>query len=986
MRVNEPNTDQEIELPEGTILVSKTDLAGCITFVNQAFVDISGFTEEELIGAPHNLVRHPHMPAAAFADLWRTIKAGKPWEGIVKNRAKNGDYYWVRANATPEITDGEITGFISIRSAPTRAQVAAAESLYEKIRNGTARNIKVEEGLVLGTTLAARLARWSSSIAGRLMAIVCVLMGLMGAATWIVLDGMGDSNEALRTVYEDRTVPAGQLADILDRMRENLLNAELLQTEVAIGNAAGVQKRALRIHANRDHIATVWSAYRRNPLADDEKELAEDFEIKRKNYVVNGLDVAIALAEAKDLEGLRRHSANTLHMLFDQVHEVEKDLLILQLRVASEKYEEAKKDYTHHSGLGLAILLAAIALSVALAAFLIRYLRQPIARQELHFNAIAGGDFTYEIPLEPVIEFQRSNAQLRAMKAKLGYAALERQENSRKAEAHLKTEMLNLTVLLEGEVETTVAEISTQADRLKEGASKLLQTAEESRKMAQAMTGAIEITSGNVQTVAGATEELEASSREITARIQSSSDYSEAARRKVDAASASVGTLTEATARIGDVVALIQAIAGQTRMLALNATIEAARAGESGKGFAVVASEVKGLAGQTEDAIGRVNAQAQEIERTTREAVSTVEAVAETIRDIDAIAGQIAESADQQRAATAEIMASAVQAADHTRDVAVNAAAVLSGAEQTGVTARKVSELSTLVNHDIGALQRRLNVILRTSYGGNRRTVERIPVSVEFTATFNGEAFSGHTGDLSVMGALLVVGNAPKMEGALGTITFPGMEPLPSKAILGSPLGIQCQFVKTSKEQKQALADTIESGKARDLPYIAAAQQAAAKIANAMEQAINAGRISLADMFDSDYTPIPESDPLQVMSKHTLLTDQILPDILEAELARDPAVVLCCASDRNGYIATHNKKCAHPQRPGDPVWNMANSRNRRIFDDRTGILASRNLQPYLAQTYARNMGGGAFVLLKEIDCPIMIGERHWGALRYAIKL
>ncbi|OAN49147.1 chemotaxis protein [Paramagnetospirillum marisnigri] len=986
MRVNEPITNHEIELPEGTVLVSKTDPQGRITFVNQAFIDISGYTEEELIGAPHNLVRHPHMPPAAFADLWATIKSGKPWEGIVKNRAKNGDHYWVRANATPEITDGEITGFISIRSAPSRAQIDAAEKLYEQIRNGTARNITVTEGRVLGTTLAARLGRLANSITGRLTVIIAVLVMVMILGMGAVLDGMGDSNEALRAVYEHRTVPAGQLADVVDRMRDNLLNAQLLQDELAASNSLGVQKRIARIRANRDHIGAVWQTYRSNPLTEEEKELADEFEQARKSYVSNGLEVAISLAEAKDLEGLRGHSADTLHQLFEEAHQAARSLVLLQLRVAGELYEDAKTDFRHHMRLGFTFLVSGTLLAVLLAVLLVRFLRKPLARLERHFNAIAAGDFVHEIEIEAVAEFQRPNAQLRAMKAKLGYAALERQENAAKAEAHLKKEMLKLTVLLEGEVETTVAEISTQADRLREGAAKLLATAEELQAQSQSMATAIEITSGNVQTVAGATEELEASSREITARIQHSSEYSEAARQRVDAASASVGTLTEATARIGDVASLIQAIAGQTRMLALNATIEAARAGETGKGFAVVASEVKGLAGQTEDAIGRVNAQAQDIERTTREAVTTVEAVAETIRDIDAIAGQVAESAEQQRAATAEIMASAVQAADHTREVAHTAASVLHGAEMTGTTARKVNELSALVSHDIGALQRRLNVILRTSYGGNRRAVERVPVSVEFSAEFGDQRFSGQTGDISVMGALLVVGNAPKLEGAMGTITFPGVGTIPSKAILGSQLGIQCQFVKVSKDQKQAITDAIEAAKARDLPYIQAAQQTAAKVATALEKAVADGRISLGDLFDNDYVPIPDTDPLQLLAKHTALTDLLLPDIIDTELARDPRVVLCCASDRNGYIATHNRKYSEPQRPGDKLWNMAHSRNRRIFDDRTGILASRNTQPYLAQTYVRDMGGGQFMLLKEIDCPIMVGSRHWGALRYALKL
>ena len=97
MRVNTPVIDREVPFPEGTSLVSKTNLKGVITFVNQAFVDISGYSEAELIGQAHNLVRHPDMPQEAFLDLWNTVNAGRPWSGVVKNRCKNGEYYWVNA-------------------------------------------------------------------------------------------------------------------------------------------------------------------------------------------------------------------------------------------------------------------------------------------------------------------------------------------------------------------------------------------------------------------------------------------------------------------------------------------------------------------------------------------------------------------------------------------------------------------------------------------------------------------------------------------------------------------------------------------------------------------------------------------------------------------------------------------------------------------------------------------------------------------------
>jgi len=138
MKINEPVTQREIDFPQGSILVSKTDTKGIITYCNRAFIDISGFSEQELMGKNHNLVRHPDMPAAAFKDLWDTVQAGKPWTGIVKNRAKNGDHYWVKANVSPIYNGARIQEFISVRSMPSRQEIMDAEALYRDINAGSA--------------------------------------------------------------------------------------------------------------------------------------------------------------------------------------------------------------------------------------------------------------------------------------------------------------------------------------------------------------------------------------------------------------------------------------------------------------------------------------------------------------------------------------------------------------------------------------------------------------------------------------------------------------------------------------------------------------------------------------------------------------------------------------------------------------------------------------------------------------------------------
>ena len=136
MRVNQPVSSIERFVPEGVVLVSKTDLKGVITYCNRAFLDVSGYGERELLGAPHNLVRYPDVPPEIFADLWRTIQSGNPWNGIVKNRSKNGDHYWVEANVTPLLEQGRTIGYVSLRYRASPEQIAAAEQMYRAVRAG----------------------------------------------------------------------------------------------------------------------------------------------------------------------------------------------------------------------------------------------------------------------------------------------------------------------------------------------------------------------------------------------------------------------------------------------------------------------------------------------------------------------------------------------------------------------------------------------------------------------------------------------------------------------------------------------------------------------------------------------------------------------------------------------------------------------------------------------------------------------------------
>ncbi|CCG09278.1 methyl-accepting chemotaxis protein [Pararhodospirillum photometricum] len=581
-------------------------------------------------------------------------------------------------------------------------------------------------------------------------------------------------------------------------------------------------------------------------------------------------------------------------------------------------------------------------------------------------------------------EYDVLASRLRALKARMAYFVLERAELAQRSENKLRQEMLALTELLEGEVQETVGDISAQSDRLREGAVQLSDVAGELLAKAREVAESVRITSGNVQTVAGATEQLEASSRAISEQVDQSSKLAEAARTRGDDAAHRVEGLSDATAQIGSVVNLIQGIAGQTRMLALNATIEAARAGDAGRGFAVVAGEVKGLADQTERAIGTISEQAATIGNTTRGAVETVQGVVETIRDIDAIAADVAHAATEQRAATAEIMTSAVQAAQHTQAVADSVGTMMAGAEMTRAVATRVNDLSGMVNRDIDALRTRLYVILRTSYGGNRRQEARLPVAVKVRGTFGGLTISGVSADLSTGGLLLVLSDDRAPQGT-GTIEIEGVGRVAAEVVNVSDLGVNLRFTEGSAQQQAALQERIDAEQLKDKPLMAMAEEVAREASRLLESAVHDRRISVDDLFDATYTPIPGTDPTQFTARHTALAEQILGPVIVRSKNLGQGVEGAVFTDRNGYVAVHAPEYAQPQRPGDSKWNKANSRNRRIYDDRSGILAARCLKP-LVQTYHRDMGEKNFTLYKEIDAPVFVLGRRWGAVRLVSHL
>jgi aerotaxis receptor len=205
MRNNQPVTQQEYVFDDRSTLLSTTDTQSHIVYANDAFLNVSGFTEEELIGQPHNLVRHPDMPPQAFADMWDTLRQGMPWSGLVKNRRKNGDHYWVRANAAPVMRNGQLTGYLSVRTRPARAEVQAAEELYRRFREGHAQGWRFFRGLVVRSGPLAWLS-WNRRLGVGARIRLALLVPALGMAGLLAVSDLPAAQTA---------APMGALAALL---------------------------------------------------------------------------------------------------------------------------------------------------------------------------------------------------------------------------------------------------------------------------------------------------------------------------------------------------------------------------------------------------------------------------------------------------------------------------------------------------------------------------------------------------------------------------------------------------------------------------------------------------------------------------------------------------------------------------------------------------------------------------------------------------
>jgi len=362
---------------------------------------------------------------------------------------------------------------------------------------------------------------------------------------------------------------------------------------------------------------------------------------------------------------------------------------------------------------------AAVLIGLLIAFFIARGIIGPLSGLTSGMKELAGGNFGVVLPgLDRKDEVGDMAQAVETFKVKAAEKAREEAEVKVKqdlvAAQQRKADMIKLADTFESAVGKIIETVSSASTELEASASTLTSTAERAQELTTMVAAASEEASTNVQSVASATEELTSSVNEISRQVQESSrmagDAVDQARKTNDR----VGELSKAAARIGDVVELINTIAGQTNLLALNATIEAARAGEAGRGFAVVASEVKALAEQTAKATGEIGQQIAGIQAATQESVNAIREISGTIEKLSEISSTIAAAVEEQGAATQEISRNVQQAAQGTQQVSTHITDVQRGASETGSASSQVLSAAQMLSGDSNRLKLEVGKFLNT--------------------------------------------------------------------------------------------------------------------------------------------------------------------------------------------------------------------------------------------------------------------------------
>jgi methyl-accepting chemotaxis protein len=473
----------------------------------------------------------------------------------------------------------------------------------------------------------------------------------------------------------------------------------------------------------------------------------------------------------------------------------------------------------------------------------------------------------------------------------------------------------------------------------------------------------------------------------IGSQVRDAGKLADEASAAAHDASANVDRLKESSAAIGNVVNLIAQIARQTTLLALNSTIEAARAGTAGRGFAVVASEVKALAVQTQDATEEIKKKIDALQRDAAGSVEAVHRISLAIQAIRPVFENVNGAVAEQTQTTNEMTDNAATASNFIASVGDSATEIDHAVREAEAHREHVANAGKAVTVFAQKLKSRCAVLLGTDMHADRRKRERLPCNLKIEIDAPQGKIAASVYEISLENILIGGPEAAKVPlNQMLSVTLEGIGACKIRSGERSSVGVQASFMTNDAALIEKIEDKLWSIHDENTEFVTRAMEAGTQLNRMFEQAVASGAISMEAMFDTNYVEIPGTNPLQHRTRILDWADRALPAFQEAFLAKDPRMVFCVTIDLNGYLPVHNKIYSHPQRAGDVAWNTANSRNRRIFNDTAGLAAGQNQRTYLIQSYARDMGNGKTVMMREIDVPIRVRGRHWGGFRTAYKL
>ncbi len=602
MKKNFPVTQIEKPFPEKFRLVSKTDLKGITTYANDAFVEMSGFSREELIGKNHNIVRHPDMPPQAFKWLWDTLKEGKPWRGIVKNRCKNGDHYWVKALVVPIKESDKIVGYMSVRNAPTRSEIESADALYKQLNeSGAAIGSKFDKYRFKNLSLKTKL---QIVIQGFLLVV------LLSCQLWLSSNFRNDTISAAKEKAEQ---VANETIDSFNMLMETGTisdpdNRKLLIEKIE--SSGGI--KSARIVRAKQVVDQFGAGLPEEHVKDEVEKRAID--TKKPIYMLT-----------KDASGAHIFRAVTPYIVSHNFHHTDclkcHMVKVGSVNGASDIQIDLSPEFAKLHSIQLKLTIGQILLQIFLFFFIGRcvdlFVRKPIDQAMAQFEKIIQGDLGADIDIsgrdemgDLLCAIQTMQAHIQVMLDEMGLAA---------ALIEDRCTSLNSQVIQVAEHSTAqqdhVQRIASTMEELSQSVSEVANAANDSASAAVESQKIIEENDRRME------ESLVATKRVVEA-VQSSST--------------TITELKDAIQKIGDITKVIKDIADQTNLLALNAAIEAARAGEQGRGFAVVADEVRKLAERTTTSTVDISDMVQNIQDVTQSAVSSMDqAVEEVGRNIE---------------------------------------------------------------------------------------------------------------------------------------------------------------------------------------------------------------------------------------------------------------------------------------------------------------------------------------------------------------